>query len=127
MAEDEKKKFEDLSVRILKRIEKKVQDVALEVHANVTEDTPVRTGWAANNWLPKVGRPRTDTVGSPEAVDRTSATTALVAITNWKSGDGPINITNNVPYIGRLNAGSSKKAPAGFVEKAVQRAIRKLR
>ena len=124
---DEKKKFEKLSVRIIKRIERKIQDVALEVHANVTEDTPVLTGWAANNWLPNIKRPRTETVGSPDKVDTSSASTGLIKIASWKSGDGPIFITNNVPYIGRLNAGSSVKAPAGFVEKAVQRAVKKLR
>jgi hypothetical protein len=30
-----------------------------------------------------------------------------------------IHITNNAPYIRQLNDGSSKQAPAGFVERAI--------
>lgn len=37
---------------------------------------------------------------------------------------GAVYIFNNVPYIGRLNAGWSTQAPANFVEKAVQVATR---
>jgi hypothetical protein len=32
---------------------------------------------------------------------------------------------NSVPYIGRLNEGSSKQAPAGFVEKTIDEVTRK--
>ena len=32
-------------------------------------------------------------------------------------------IRNEVPYVGRLNAGSSRQAPAGFVEAAIDRAL----
>ena len=32
-------------------------------------------------------------------------------------------IRNDVPYVGRLNAGSSRQAPAGFVEAAIDRGL----
>ena len=32
-------------------------------------------------------------------------------------------IRNDVPYVARLNAGSSRQAPAGFVEAAIDRAL----
>lgn len=32
-------------------------------------------------------------------------------------------LLNDVPYVGRLNAGSSRQAPAGFVEAAIDRAL----
>ncbi|WP_430435843.1 hypothetical protein [Oceanibaculum nanhaiense] len=32
-------------------------------------------------------------------------------------------IRNEVPYVARLNAGSSRQAPAGFVEAAIDRAL----
>jgi len=118
--------FESLAIRIVKNIEKNVKGVALEIHANLTEDTPVDTGWARSNWVAKLGRPSTTTVGSPGSVNPDSSTQALLEISKFQSGKGPINITNNVPYIGRLNKGSSKQAPSGFVEKAVQRAIKKI-
>ena len=34
-----------------------------------------------------------------------------------------VYISNNVAYIGRLNAGSSAQAPAGFVEEAVSTGV----
>ena len=36
---------------------------------------------------------------------------------------GPIYITNNVPYINSLNGGHSQHAPAGFVERAIVKAV----
>ncbi|RKQ70205.1 hypothetical protein [Oceanibaculum indicum] len=33
------------------------------------------------------------------------------------------DLRNEVPYVGRLNAGSSRQAPAGFVEAAIDRAL----
>lgn len=124
---DEEKKFKSLSTRVLERIERNIKGVALGIHENLVETTPVDTGWAKNNWLPKVGGQITEPAGSPESVDTNAATSGLNEIAGWKSGKGPINITNNVPYIGRLNQGSSDQAPEGFVEKAVQKAVNKFR
>jgi len=35
-----------------------------------------------------------------------------------------VHISNDAPYIGRLNAGSSSQAPAGFVQRAIADGIR---
>lgn len=91
---------------------KKIIALALDIHGELVENTPVDTGWAQTNWLPSVGMPKTDT-GSPD----------LSEITGWTISDGPIYITNNVPYIKKLNGGSSKQAPAGFAEKSVKVAV----
>lgn len=95
-------------------------DLALRIHGGLVEDTPVRTGWARSNWVPSVGQPKRETVGSPESLNTGAATAGAVEVAGWTIADGPIYITNNVPYILRLNAGSSKKAPAGFIESRVQ-------
>ena len=39
----------------------------------------------------------------------------------WQLDLPSLEITNSVPYIGRLNQGSSTQAPAGFVENAVDK------
>lgn len=91
--------------------------LALELHAELTESTPIDTGWARSNWQMVVGAPASGVVGSPENPG------SPPMVTSYKLGQGPINITNNVPYIQRLNDGWSQQAPAGYVEAAIDRAI----
>ena len=43
--------------------------------------------------------------------------------TGYSLRQGNVNITNNVPYIRRLNEGSSSQAPAAFVQSAIARAL----
>lgn len=121
-----KKPFEGIANTLLLRIESKIKEIVFDIHANLVdpqEGTPRDTGWAANNWVPQIKSEYAGTAGSPGKVDSSAAENGLNKVATWKSGQGPINITNNVPYIGRLNAGSSKQAPAGFVERAVQKAV----
>jgi hypothetical protein len=37
----------------------------------------------------------------------------------YKLNQGAIFITNNVPYIGNLDAGTSAQAPSGFVRQSI--------
>ena len=104
-------------------------DLAVEVTANLMEPpdeggTPVKTGWARANWIPSVGEPQPDAVG--EAGDAASAGAsqqAGIAAVASNAGDEPNFVTNNVPYIQQLNDGSSRQAPSGFVEAAIDRAV----
>lgn len=106
--------------------------IAVEFKANVVEATPKLTNWAAANWRLNVGAPAVGTVGTrPTTKTKKGAPTrftgggdgGLAAVLRYQVGDGPIYGTNNAPYIRALNAGSSKKAPAAFVEAALERAI----
>jgi hypothetical protein len=83
---------------------------------------------AQSNWVANIGsadlserpiRPRT------EVIEEARGTLALGQIKQaiLSSDEVEIHIANGgdaVPYIGKLNRGSSKKAPAGFVESALQ-------
>lgn len=91
--------------------------LSLEIHAELTESTPIDTGWARSNWQMAVGTPATGVVGSPGSPG------SPPLVTSYRLGQGPINITNNVPYIQVLNDGHSQQAPAGFVEAAIDRAV----
>lgn len=96
------------------------------VLSTVIPATPVDTGRARGNWQVSVGNP----IMSPrERLDRTGQSTIQEGIGRAQSRrqGQDIHICNNVPYIGMLNAGSSSQAPAGFVELAVQAAIRNIR
>lgn len=81
--------------------------------------TPVDTGRARGNWFASVSIPRlkadfgaTDRSGQA----RISSNSAAIA---QRGNDQTIFITNNLPYIKRLNQGHSAQAPEMFVEKAV--------
>lgn len=109
-----------------------VAEVALEVQGQLVENppegTPVDTGWASVNWWVRIGSPPTGndgSVGDPSTrAGGQAAGIAAMASYSIRGGQS-IWITNGVPYIGRLNAGSSKQSPAGFVEDAIQRVVTK--
>jgi hypothetical protein len=107
------------------KTEASVAGMVLDIHGDLVEVTPVKTGWARNNWLLALGHSAPGPIGTPENVNTTAKDAGIPSVLGWKISDGPIYITNNVPYIGRLNGGSSKQAPRGFIEKAVTSAVRK--
>lgn len=107
-----------------------VKRLTLNITANLTEDTPKDTGWAAANWVPNVGAPKGlgDTPDSRSerqarvvgATNSQQAAGALIAA-SYRLNQGSVFIANSVPYIVDLNEGSSLKAPSGFVQAAIQR------
>ena len=109
--------------------EKLVSRLALNITALLISDTPVDTGWARANWVPSVGSPRERTAGTREAaedgrIDLGPQTTGQLEVSTYKLGSD-VFISNNVPYIGRLNAGSSSQAPAAFIQSAILRGIKR--
>lgn len=112
--------------------------LALNVNANLRDNppggTPIDTGWASANWVPSVGEPAM--VPGEPADPKEGPTVAEVAaraqiadqgmndVLSWRLQDGPIFSTNNVPYIGALNAGHSPQSPRGFVQTAIEKAVR---
>lgn len=97
--------------------------LAVNAQANLIEATPFDTGWARANWIPSLGSPVVTVAGGPATVDPGPQEAGAVAVLAFKLEDGAIFISNNVPYIGRLDAGSSTQAPSGFVRKAIASAI----
>lgn len=111
--------------------EKRVSAIGLGVVANLREDTPRDTGWARSNWIGSKRRPSdglSEPSGRPSGGDVATARAAQAAgeaeIASFKLEDGALYVANNVPYIQPLNSGSSKQAGEGFVERAIERAVR---
>jgi hypothetical protein len=108
--------------------------LALNMDANLRSSpplgTPVDTGWARANWLPSVGEPMIVEAGlrSPEpgqvAARADEGQQGLNNLLAWRLEEGPIFDTNNVPYIGVLNAGHSSQSPPGFVQNALEQAVK---
>jgi hypothetical protein len=91
---------------------KVVQFIVLEVHSNLVAapgdgGTPVDTGHHRG------------VAGSRESVNHSAQENGVGSVLQYRLRQGAVFVTNNVPYILRLNAGSSAQAPAGFVDKAV--------
>lgn len=110
-----------------------VRRVALAADQALVSGTPVDTGRARSNWIVQLNSAAGDDIdpyvpgahGSTEAQNTQAALDQGEAvISGYVSGrDLSIHITNNVPYIGELNAGSSAQAPANFVEQALSEAV----
>lgn len=89
----------------------------IEVTQQLVIRCPVKTGHARANFVPSV-----ETAFSGVAADGSSQAAGLIVVAAYKIGGGPLFVTNNVPYIGRLIGGSSSQAPAGWDLEAIDAA-----
>tara|TARA_R110000803_G_scaffold28011_5_gene65075 strand:- start:908 stop:1312 length:405 start_codon:yes stop_codon:yes gene_type:complete len=89
----------------------------LSVDTAVVLATPVDTGRARGNWIPSIGRPisasRPNTFGASVSLGEGRTVAATLRSRNRAY------ISNNLPYIQRLNEGWSRQAPTGFVQLAI--------
>lgn len=98
------------------------REVALAVDSAVVLGTPVDTGRARSNWQVELNSAPSGVVDSHGGNAAQSSMDKAAEKIETYDGDThtSIHITNNLPYIGRLNDGSSAQAPSGFVEAAVE-------
>jgi len=100
----------------LDRIDIVSRKIALEMFRRVILRTPVDTGRARGNWQSTVGAPAFGTLEETDKSGRAAIARATTACLAWKTVSGAsILLTNNLPYIERLEHGHSKQAPAGMV------------
>ena len=102
-------------------------DTALTIVGDLAFKTPVDTSQALSNWIVTLETPSSDKIkphfpgegGSSQKSSAAETINQARAILAKKKPGQKIYITNNLPYIRRLNDGYSKQAPAGFVERSV--------
>lgn len=122
------KRMKELGKRIDRNVPTLLRKVALSVDQAVVVATPVDTGRARSNWRASVNAPLTGTI--PPYVPSTRGKAAgpntaaaiqqaVAAVSTVDSAKDVIYISNNLPYIGRLNDGYSAQAPAGYVQRAI--------
>lgn len=115
---------------IAERSDQLVRKVALAADQAVVMGTPVDTGRARSNWIAAIGGPASATIdayapgesGSTEAANTQAAIDQAESVIRGYNYGEEIHLTNNLPYIQRLNDGYSAQAPANFVEQAVAEA-----
>ena len=100
-------------------IKKAMKIGIVEALRQVTISTPVDTGRARWGWfltinVPSVETPLEGKYSAPKINERMQAINDNFTISDT------LYLTNNVDYIGRLNDGYSKQAPARFVEKSAK-------
>lgn len=97
-----------------------IRKIAIECFRRIILGTPVDTGRARGNWQASTGSPA---AGEVNALDPTGAMAIAAMVSEvaaWTPKDDlPAFITNNLPYIQRLNEGWSKQAPAHFIEQVI--------
>jgi hypothetical protein len=117
--------------KLAKAIPEAASNTAIEVTQTIVGDlafkTPVDTSQALSNWIVTLGARNVGTIdphfpGEHGSTQKGSAAQTIAeaqAVLKAKKPGQVIFITNNLPYIRRLNDGYSGQAPAGFVERAV--------
>jgi hypothetical protein len=110
---------------LVKYTSRKVFTVTRRATLNLRNTTPKKTGYAASNWVPSLGGTAQGPYGSKDAVDYSRQFAGIQECKAYRitRTAAPI-IINSVPYIEKLNGGSSLKAPPLFVEAAIAKAIR---
>lgn len=108
-------------------INKAVVELALDIVSQVAPETPYKTGRASSNWLTSIGQPISFYKENPTSNQGPAESIAMARQVLSGYSGGVIHIVNNVPYIAELNAGTSRQAPALFVQSAILRATYKFR
>lgn len=98
--------------------------VTLSIIEAIVRATPIDTGKAKINWQVGLNSPVQtiiDAPSSPSTAASTANSSARTVMLEYNSlNHTTVHITNNLPYIGRLNDGWSRQAPANFVERAIE-------
>lgn len=108
------------------RLQKAVRLTALQAFRNVVQATPVDTGMAKLSWNIDINVIDVKVAAAPAQAPDASfdgSEKALQAVASFKLDD-IIYISNNLPYIRRLNDGHSKQAPSGFIDTEIERSRR---
>lgn len=92
---------------------------ALAADQGVVVATPVDSGRARSNWIVGLGAGPTETV--PPRSPQETIDEGRARISHSLPGQD-IYISNNVEYIGELNRGHSRQAPANFIQRAAAQA-----
>ena len=113
---DDLKRFERKTAGKMDQVGRKV---ALELFKRIIYKTPVDSGRARGNRQVAIGSVPSGTIEIDDKEGGATMSAATAASAGFNAGD-TIYLTNNLPYIRRLEEGSSQQAPAGMVALTVQ-------
>lgn len=109
-----------ISRKIGGQVEGIIRAAALAMDTSVVVTTPVDTGRARGNYVTSIGVPSGEVFDvSGAGAATTSLSQGRSVISRWKLAMPAIFITNNLPYIMKLDTGSSAQAPNGMSRAAL--------
>jgi hypothetical protein len=119
-----------IEINTVRRLDLFGRKIALELFRRVIYKTPVDSGRARANWQVTIGSAASGTVEIDDTNGSATMTRATAASRGFRAGD-IIYLTNNLPYIMKLEEGGypdgpktvggfSRQAPAGMVALTVQ-------
>jgi hypothetical protein len=114
--EDDIRKFQ---INTARKMELAARKIALELFRRVILKTPVDKGGARSNWQGSIGLPATGTVDATDTQVGPTFRKVVSATKGFDVGD-TIYLANNLPYIRKLEEGSSQQALEGMVTLTVQ-------
>jgi hypothetical protein len=97
-----------------------IRKIAIEVFRRIIMGTPVREGRARGNWQATIGTPAQGILDVVDPAGNATVQAMIAEVSKWTPEDDlPAFITNNLPYIQRLNDRWSQQAPANFIEQVI--------
>lgn len=105
------KEFENMTTEKSELLFKKV---CFDLSNSIIMDTAVDKGTARGNWQPDINSIQNDVLEIEDKSGNTTVTKVASQTNNLKLGQF-FTLTNNLPYILRLEYGWSKKSPNGML------------
>lgn len=109
------------ALNVPKNMEDAIQATAFQLFSDIIRATPVDEGTARANWILTFNQPSTATVKTKDTSPNGQSSIAKVSQRIFDKERDRYILTNNLPYIERLEFGYSKQAPAGMVRINVAR------
>ena len=112
--------WKKIESKMARNLNQGIRATLFEVSTAIIKYTPADTGRARGNWQASIGRGATKEIAVNN--QRSGEAKAIADVDqNVSVAVGDLYyLTNNVPYIERLEFGWSKQAPSGMVRKNLQ-------
>lgn len=98
----------------------------MAVSRRIITETPMDTGQAKLNWIPTVDRETNEvidatgmTISDAQSVAIDKAQSVFMSASNYKN----LILTNNLPYIQRLDNGWSQQQPNPFIDRIISEEV----
>lgn len=119
-------RLQGISIHLFENAAFRVRLTTVLTHQLIVMRTPFKSGRAISNWQVSVGAANVTQIPT-YGKNRVRAQRAAIAqglaeleVKKIAAAGNLVWITNNLPYINRLNNGHSSQAPRGFVNTSIQ-------
>lgn len=101
-----------------------IRKAAIQTGSSLIMNTPRDTGHARSNWLPSLNNPILSEIDAKDYGGDATVSKLKAEAGKFSSNDKSIHLTNNVPYINKLNQGhSDQQEDFGWMERIIEATI----